>query len=413
MARSSLLTPFEVRGFRRQWPADMLTSWAIEMEVLILGWYIIVETGSVMLLTVFGSLQYLGTLIAPMFGMAGDRFGHRNVLCAMRASYAALAVVVAALATSGALTPLLVLIVAGISGLVRPSDLAMRNALVADTMPGDRLMAAMGVSRTTSDSARIIGPPTGAFLLTLIGMAPAYMTIAVCYALGMGLTMAVPAARRAALPAGTAHPGFLREVQEGMVYVWQTPCVLAAMWLAFLVNMTAFPMTSGLLPYVAKEVYQIGQNGLGSLVASFSGGALLGSLVVSLAGRALRPARMMIVFAMAWYAGVLVFANMPDASSGRIMLVLAGFMQSLSMVPMAVMLLQVAGVKFRGRVMGVRMLAIYGLPVGLLAAGVLIPWIGFAATATAYCVFGLVATLGIALYWRSAVWPLEARANSR
>jgi len=61
------------------------------MEVLILGWYILTETGSVLLLTVYSSLQYSGTLIAPMFGMAGDRFGHRTVLCAMRLAYAVMA----------------------------------------------------------------------------------------------------------------------------------------------------------------------------------------------------------------------------------------------------------------------------------------------------------------------------------
>jgi hypothetical protein len=41
------------------------------MEILILGWYIITRTGAVLLLTVYGSLQYVGTLIAPLFGMAG------------------------------------------------------------------------------------------------------------------------------------------------------------------------------------------------------------------------------------------------------------------------------------------------------------------------------------------------------
>ena len=56
----SSLTPFQVRSFRFQWPADLLTSWAFEMEILILGWYILVETNSVFLLTVFGSLQFLG-----------------------------------------------------------------------------------------------------------------------------------------------------------------------------------------------------------------------------------------------------------------------------------------------------------------------------------------------------------------
>ena len=67
------------------------TSWAFEMETLILGWYVLVETGSVLWLTVFGALQYLGTLVAPMMGVASDRIGHRNVLCGMRAIYAVLA----------------------------------------------------------------------------------------------------------------------------------------------------------------------------------------------------------------------------------------------------------------------------------------------------------------------------------
>ena len=33
---------------RFQWPADLLMSWAFEMETLILGWYVLVETGSVL-----------------------------------------------------------------------------------------------------------------------------------------------------------------------------------------------------------------------------------------------------------------------------------------------------------------------------------------------------------------------------
>src|SRR3984885_12795058 len=81
--RSSLFAPFQVRSFRFQYPADLLTSWGTEMENLILGWYVLVETGSVLLLTLFGSLQYFGTLVAPVLGMAGDRGGHRAVLCTM------------------------------------------------------------------------------------------------------------------------------------------------------------------------------------------------------------------------------------------------------------------------------------------------------------------------------------------
>ena len=40
--------------------------------------------------------------------------------------------------------------------------MGLRGALVADTMPPELLTGAMGISRTTSDTARIAGALTGA-----------------------------------------------------------------------------------------------------------------------------------------------------------------------------------------------------------------------------------------------------------
>jgi hypothetical protein len=47
-------------------------------------------------------------------------------------------------------------------GLVRPSDLGVRGALVATIMPHDLLIGAISVSRTTMDTARIAGALSGA-----------------------------------------------------------------------------------------------------------------------------------------------------------------------------------------------------------------------------------------------------------
>ncbi len=414
MSWSAVLAPFQVRSFRYQFPADLSTSWGIEMENLVLGWYILVETGSVLALTLFWALLYLGTLLAPVFGMAGDRFGHRAVLCVMRAAYACLGIVVTTLAFEGALRPAHVFIIATLSGLIRPSDQGLRNALVAATMPAETLMATMGVSRTTSDSARIFGALAGAGLFAAFGLGPVYLAIASFYGTGFLLTLGVASGRPVvAATSALVRMSLWRDLREGLAYVWDTPCSLAAMWLAFLVNLTAFPLTSGLLPYVARDVYRIDENGLGTLVASFALGSLLGSVAISFAGRALRPARMMILFALGWYAALLVFVQMPGPVSGRFALVIAGFTQSLSLVPMSVMLLHSAGERFRGRVMGVRMLAIYGVPIGLLAAGGLIDRIGFAATTSLYCLVGAALTLVIAVRWRDALWPADAPANAR
>ena len=151
-ARPSALAPFRIRNYRFQWPADLLTSWAFEMETLILGWYVLVETGSVLLLTLFASLGYVGTLVAPMFGVVGDRIGHRDLLAMMRTTYAVLAAVLMTLALSGHLAPLYVFIIAALMGIVRPSDLGVRGALVATIMPHDQLIGAISISRTTMDT---------------------------------------------------------------------------------------------------------------------------------------------------------------------------------------------------------------------------------------------------------------------
>ena len=71
----------------------------------------------------------------------------------------------------------------------------MRNALVAATMPAETLMATMGVSRTTSDSARIFGALSGAGLFALFGFGPVYLAIAGFYLAGFLLTLGVSRGR--------------------------------------------------------------------------------------------------------------------------------------------------------------------------------------------------------------------------
>jgi MFS family permease len=414
--RVPALAPFRIRAFRYQWPADLATSWAFEMETLILGWYVLVETQSVLLLTLFASLQHVGTLIAPMFGVMGDRLGHRNVLCGMRAFYATLAATLLTFASLGLLTPLYALVSAGLLGMVRPSDIGMRAALVGDTMPHAQLVGAMGIQRTTQDSAKIVGALTGAGLVALLGIAPAYLVVAGLYTASVLLTL--KAGTRApkrrseeSLAAIRASPW--RDLRAGLAYVWRTPHLLAVMCLAFLLNLTAFPLFNGLLPYVAKEIYRTDQTGLGYMVAGAAFGALLGSIVLSRYGGAIRPARVMVVGGLLWYALLIVFAHMPYQGAGILVLIAAGFAQSMSQVPMAAVLLRASDDQFRGRVMGIRMLAIYGNMPGLLIAGPLIANLGYPITATLYCAIGIIFATLIAVHWRTHLWRRHAAANTR
>jgi hypothetical protein len=353
------------------------------------------------------------------------------MLCAMRAIYAGLAAVVMGLALAGFLTPAWVFALAGLSGLVRPNDLVMRNTLIGETIPAGHLMGALGMSRATMDSARVGGALAGAGLSTLLGIGATYAFVAAFYLASLALTFGIARVRPVPDPTagplsaapspsaegpsplsggegrvrGVPAPGSRwRELVDGLTHILRRPQLLALMWLAFLVNLTAYPVSGGLLPYVAREIYRADATGLGSLVAAFSLGALLASIAMVLTGGPRHPQRFTLVFTVCWYVLLAAFGHVQSMGVGLLVLLAAGFAQSVAMISMTATLLTATAGAFRARVQGVRMLAVYGLPLGLLTAGALIGRIGYPLTITALAAVGLAFTGLIGVKWRAAMW---------
>ncbi|MFO1305049.1 MAG: MFS transporter [Burkholderiales bacterium] len=406
-----MFAPFSIRSFRHQWSADLLASWAAEMEMLILGWYVLTQTDSVLTLTVFASLQWMGTLFAPGFGLAGDRIGHRNVLAMMRACYVVLAAVIASLSVTGTLSPAAVLAVAALAGLVRPCEFAVRTVLTSEIVPQDRLMSAISLSRITTDSARAAGALAGAGAVALVGMTAAYAIVVALYVTSAALILRIPERERSAADAVRNSPW--RDLLDAARAIREAPAQQALLLIAFLVNFTVFPFTIGLLPYVAREVYGVSQVALGYLAASAGIGAILASLLVSRTAGTVRPARMMITFAVAWHVLVIAFGYSTTLGVGLVLLALIGMCSALCMLPLALLMLRGAPPALRGRIMGIRTQAVYGLTLGLLAVGPLIERVGFRAAATLYGLLGLACVGLIVWKWRSHLWLSSAAGNAR
>ena len=120
----------------------------------------------------------------------------------------------------------------------------------------------------------------------------------------------------------------------------------------------------------------------------------------------------MLAAALVWLPLLIGFARLTDAGTGMAALALIGFVQSFCMVPLSVLLLRIAEARFRGRVMGLRMLAVYGLPLGLLLAGPLIAWAGFLVAVKLYAGLGLLAVLALAWHFRAHLLPAGVPANA-
>jgi hypothetical protein len=186
-----------------------------------------------------------------------------------------------------------------------------------------------------------------------------------------------------------AAPGGLR---AAIAIVWAMPPQRAVMSLAFLVNIATYPFILGLLPYVAREVYLTDQTGLGYMVAVAAGGCVAASILLGRLEGRLMPARSMIAFCLVWQ-------------------LLTGIAQGLCMVPMTVIQLRNAPPELRGRIAGLRTLAVYGLPLGLWLSGPLIEYAGFAAAALTYGGIGFACTLVMLIVWRRHLWSADAPAN--
>ena len=66
---------------------------------------------------------------------------------------------------------------------------------------------------------------------------------------------------------------------------------------------------------------------------------------------------------------------------------------------------------YRGRVMGMRILAILGLPLGLLLSGPLIDLWGFGWAWGLYSFVGILGALSMIMLWRNSLWRVDCAVN--
>ena len=214
------------------------------------------------------------------------------------------------LAFTGTLRPEIVLVLAALTGLVRPSDMGLRGALIADTMPAATLMPAMGIARTTTDTARIFGALTGAGMFAAIGIGPTYVVITAFYLLGAILTWnamvpgAVQEKAEHALAGGEARSPTSRSLRRGAscgkAWCWsgtRRGCSPLSGMHSYSIS-RCFPLTNGLMPYAARDIFHTDQTGLGYLVASVAVGAFIGSIGMTRSGMRIELAQLMIVAAV-------------------------------------------------------------------------------------------------------------------
>jgi hypothetical protein len=309
----------------------------------------------------------------------------------------------------GILSTYMIFALAALSGLIQPSEIVVRNSLIGDSIPRALFMKATSFSRISHDSARIFGALAGAGLFSWLGLGLAYVFVVVIYFTSLLLTFGVSKAHPRSDKASDKEKPKLEtslhsEFKEGLIYIWDNGPILAIICLAFLANLTAFPITHGLMPYIAKDILLLDENGLGQLLAVFSCGAVLGSFILAATPSQKYASQLMLINLIIWYIMLAIFSSIDSKIEALVVLFFVGIAHSFAMTSMSVSLLGFTNELVRGRVMGVRVLAIYGVPLGLLGSGFLIEYFGYLSFMSIYVVVGIMLTIIIGIKWRFSIW---------
>ena len=187
-------------------------------------------------------------------------------------------------------------------------------------------------------------------------------------------------------PAGGREPVWTSIIQ-GLKYVKGEQVLLGALVLAVVINLTGWTFHTTLMPIFAKETLGSDSAGLGLLLFVFGIGALCGSFGLAMVRDWRNVGKLLFIAVILWHITILVFATNDNFRIALVILFFTGMTFASAQVFMLTLILKHTLPAFRGRVMGLRVLAIYSFTVGSLATGAIA---GFKSAPWAANIVGIV-----------------------
>jgi MFS family permease len=389
-ARTRRPSALRYPAFTRFLVARFLSTFAVQMQSVAIGWQVYAMTRDPLDLGLIGLAQFLPFLAAVLpAGQVADRHDRRAILTTCYATELLCALLLLAFTYSGLTVVWPVFAVLVLFGTARAFSMPTSAAITPNLVPIESFGNAVALNSSSFQIATIAGPTLGG-VLYLAGPGTVYSSVAVLLAISVALMFAVRVPRTLA----SDEPVSLHSLLEGLRFVWRRRVVFGA------ISLDLFAVLLGgataLLPIYASDVLHVGPTGLGLLRTAPGVGAALTALLLVYAALTRNVGRWM-------FAGVALFGAMTVVfglsthfylSLAALFLLGAGDMVSVYIRHMLIQL-ETPDV-IRGRVSAVSAVFIGASnELGEFRAGVAAAWAG----AKSAVVVGGVATLVIAALW--------------
>lgn len=333
------------------------------------AWLVLTLTDSPFKLGLLSAMQFLPSLLFSSFiGPVIDTMPKRTILLWTQSLFMLSAAILSVVAFTGHASYVIVLLIAGITGLVTAVDWPARQSFVSELVEDRSLVVnALALNSAQFNIARVLGPALGGVLIALVGIPWTFALNSLSY---IAVIISISGMKAGRAPKAKRTGNLLAEMREGWRYVGKSPVLVMYLASAGLISLFVLNFNI-LIPSFAKLSLGLDPRGYGGLMSSLGAGALVAATLMSFGGRKLQP-RPAVVFPAGFILciGMVLVGFQKSPFLAGVSLAICGFGMSSFNTLCNTAIQTSTDDRMRGRVMSVyNMVFIGATPIGALYVG--------------------------------------------
>jgi MFS family permease len=387
------------RDFRLLWMGQIVSVTGSQMQMVAINWHIYLLTHSAFALGLVGLFRAGPIVLCSLIGgVVADVIDRRRLMMVTQTVMLTCSGILALVTFSGSQRVWPIYLLTAIASAAWAFDTPARQALVPALVPAKDFPNAVSLGMLMFQMGMIIGPALAGFLLASRGPELVYgLNAASFVAVIVGLAL-MRTRSRSDPEEGKATRVSFEALMEGLRFVWRTPVIVQTMTLDFVA--TFFASANQLLPIYAKDILQVGAQGLGFLVSAPAVGAVCAGLVMARMGVLKKQGLIVILSVAVFGAATIGFGLSRVFWFSLLMLAAIGAADTVSTILRQTIRQLATPNNLRGRMTSINMIFFMGGPqLGELEAGSLAALAGApfsVVTGGAACLIAAVIALGAA-----------------
>lgn len=327
-------------------------------------------------------------LLAPISGVAADRFNRRRLMQASQALAAVVSFAVGAALALGVVTVWMLFVFTLLMGASNVTDRPARLTTAFDLVPRDAAVKAVTLNTIGFSVMRVVGPAVAGYLIAWVGAAGCFFIQGALYAASGLIVLAIVFPPRQK-PQGRSA---LADMVEGLRYAAGDRNMRILIAIGALPYLFLVPIWGTLFPIYAKDVFAAGPQGLGILLTAVGVGGILGGFIANALARVRRQALMQAAWVLVMAFAMLGLAASPNIAAAAAFGFIGGTAEMAHTASNMASMQLAAPEAMRGRVASLTMLYPAMISSGAFLAGPLSDALGVRRASALLAVVSITAT---------------------